>query len=171
MGRCDQVQSPSKWEESFPTIPPPETGVDHKQGQGFPGEYFMNCNTPPIRKGHFRYSLWQKASTTGGSHSWSHVSHHSFMQIPSSQSFMRVGFHKRGGGGAPKGAGHLEVEDTRPQKMWHCRSPEQGWVRARGLDVESEEPALHFHGGVWPLASLHAPWESIPLFSILLWRI
>ena len=61
---------------------------------------------------------------------------------------MRVNFHKRGGGGAPKGAGHLEVEDIKPGKMLHCRSPEQGWVRARGLDLESEEPALHFHQGV-----------------------
>lgn len=25
------------------------------------------------------------------------------------------------------------------------QSPEQGWVRARGLNMESEEPALHFH--------------------------
>ena len=66
MGRNDQVQSPSKWEESFSTGPPPETGVDGKQGQGSPGEYFMNYNTPPIRKGHFCYSLWQKASTTEG---------------------------------------------------------------------------------------------------------
>ena len=45
MGRNDQVQCSSKWEESSsPTSPPPGTDVDSKQGQGFPGKCSVSCD-------------------------------------------------------------------------------------------------------------------------------
>ena len=49
------------------------------------------------------------------------------------------------------------MEDIKPGKMLHCKKKKEnvtlqesrtGMVRARGLDSESEEPALHFHRGV-----------------------
>lgn len=46
MGRNDQVQCPSKGEESSsPTSPPSGTDVDFKQGQGFPGKCSVSCDT------------------------------------------------------------------------------------------------------------------------------